>query len=80
MHHNEGEIIVENLPDIVRKALYENDGTWISFGIIWEWAKKQEWWDKFTDLHYHCCRVDLDLIDPIRFPELVVQFLKERKP
>ena len=54
--------------------------TWDDFGAVWEWAKKQEWWDKFTDLHYHCCRVDLDLIDPIRFPELVVQFLKERKP
>ena len=60
---------------------------------LWNWAKGQEWWinfirtktlidprpiDQIMEEEGMCRRVGLnDLIDPIRFPELVVQFGKE---
>ena len=60
------------------------------FFAAWEWAKEQEWWIDFirtktlidpkqiTEEDEMCKRVGLnDLINPIRFPELVVQFGKE---
>lgn len=59
--------------------------TWDDFGAVWEWAKKQEWWGDLNSLwevsgwSYKPGFVHEDIIDPIRFPEMVVDFLKEHK-
>jgi len=57
------------------------------FFAAWNWAKKQEWWEDFTyqeikklyrdDEPWSIDHLLLSLVDPIRFPELVVQFGKE---
>lgn len=49
--------------------------TWADFGAVWEWAQKQGWWRLFVVLNM-CA----DIVDPLRFPQLVVDFLKEAKP
>lgn len=60
------------------------------FWIVWEWATKQEWWDKFLFLS----RVNMDdilekegaqpvshscmgLVNSTRFPKLIKDFLRE---
>ena len=53
--------------------------TWPGFGILWEWALVQDWWEKFTDENYHCCRTDLDMINPRKFANMVYNYLKEKK-
>jgi hypothetical protein len=65
-------------------------GEWERFGVVWEWATKQEWWDKFLFLS----RVNMDdilekegaqpvshscmgLVNSTRFPKLIKDFLRE---
>lgn len=59
------------------------------FFALWNWAKEQSWWNAFVFI----ARVNMDdileregkpvvnsflgLIDPIRFPELVAEFLEK---
>ena len=65
--------------------------TWTDFGWLWEWAQKQEWW---PDFWRYLLRIYLErnkyvigfslegidwTIDPLRFPQLIVNFLRERK-
>lgn len=61
------------------------------FWIVWEWATKQEWWDKFVAQNgdyqldepaaglKECGWVDTYIIDPTRFPKLITDFLRERQ-
>ena len=61
--------------------------TWQDFGAVKEWAEKQEWWEDFV-----CERnegqayrneetindlLPIEDIDPIRFPELILEWGKE---
>jgi hypothetical protein len=52
--------------------------TWEGFGKLWQWANEQEWWDDFTDKNYHCCRTDLDMINPNRFSHMLYEYLEEK--
>ena len=58
--------------------------TWQDFGDVWEWAKGQPWFGEFIvekiEAQYHeIAKFAFDeLIDPIRFPELIVTFGIER--
>lgn len=57
----------------------------VDFFALWNWAKEQEWWVEFiTEMisTYHRSDMPYDLgvvIDPIRFPELVAEFLEALK-
>lgn len=59
--------------------------TWTDFGAVWEWAQKQEWFDELfcsVCMNPKCyCEVHVPAahVDPLRFPQLVVEFLKEHK-
>ncbi|MFH1897053.1 MAG: hypothetical protein ABH886_02255 [Candidatus Desantisbacteria bacterium] len=60
----------------------ENDdfSTWEGFGVLWEWAKKQEWWgDEFqkcsSDMENPITYIYEDLINPDRFADAVYKFL-----
>lgn len=65
--------------------IYEDNRTFDTpddFFVVWTWAKGQEWWEEFLaenstyDDTLHGI-IDVEAIDPIRFPALVVQFGKE---
>ncbi len=59
--------------------------TWTDFGAVWEWAKGQKWWSLFLmtegffpqDGHEDGSWLN-ETIDPLSFPQLVVNFLKRR--
>lgn len=61
---------------------------WAIFGIVWKWATKQEWWVKFITyaLNHEADPIDgikvsdfcTQLVEPTRFPVLVVDFLREK--
>jgi hypothetical protein len=53
--------------------------TWDEFGMLWKWANEQDWWEDFTDKNYHCCRTDLDMINPDKFANIIYNYLKEKK-
>lgn len=59
--------------------------TWADFGAVWEWAQKQEWWPDLWRSILYSYSAGFNLkgiewtIDPLRFPQLVVDFLKEAK-
>lgn len=63
-------------------------GEWERFGIVWKWATKQEWWVKFITyaLNHEADPIDgikvsdfcTQLVEPTRFPELIVDFLREK--
>ena len=60
-----------NLPDF---------STWEGFGLLWEWARKQEWWKrefsiKFTENERW---VDDMHINPEKFAMAIYNFLKNR--
>lgn len=68
-----------------------NFSTWTMFGMVWEWARKQEWWIQFVheDLYDYdspkgncCCGqkdFDFNLIHPERFGNALYQFLKSKE-
>ena len=67
--------------------------TWRDFGDLWSWATKQEWFcefvEKVTYLNDNTPDYDsnlfnlklglIEFIDPIRFPELTLEWLRERE-
>lgn len=65
-----------------------SQGEWELFGIVWKWATKQEWWVKFITyaLNHEADPIDgikvsdfcTQLVEPTRFPELIVDFLQEK--
>ena len=56
--------------------------TWEDFGAVWKWAKKQDWWKEQVwsfDGDEQCDPMEVIEtchIDPARFPELVVEWLR----
>jgi hypothetical protein len=51
---------------------------WAAFGMLWEWAQKQEWWnDFFQSSCYEANDWFQLLINPDRFANAVYEFLKE---
>lgn len=65
----EGGVDVEGIPDFE---------TWQGFGLLFEWASRQEWWEEFA------CEGHLDplslsiftrMIDPKRFAQFLWEFL-----
>ena len=67
------------------------DGNWEEFGYLWNWAKEQEWWPKFVAQNgdyqmdepaaglRECGWIDTELIDPVKFPELIANYLEEQR-
>jgi hypothetical protein len=61
----------------------------LTFWIVWKWATKQEWWEEFITyaLNHEADPRDgikvsdfcTQLVDPTRFPKLIVDFLRERQ-
>ena len=61
--------------------------SWWWFGLLWEWATKQEWWYLFFDDILHedtmphlvggCYQLKQDLINPTNFAKAIYEFLKE---
>ena len=65
--------------------IYEENRTFTTpcdFFAVWNWAKGWEWWEEFLaenstyDDTLHGI-IDVDAIDPIRFPALILQFGRE---
>ena len=60
----------------------ENDFfTWTGFGLLWEWATKQEWWNHFMNDQSGkmvCFEVSYHLINPTNFANAIYEFLKEK--
>lgn len=64
------------------------EGSWGAFGIVWEWATKQEWWNYFQDMVVGDTDVyengefteyiDINLINPTNFAKAIYEYLKER--
>jgi hypothetical protein len=55
-----------------------NFSTWQSFGKLWEWAQRQEWWFSFWQKDFGIAIVQPDLIHPDRFSNAIYEFLKGR--
>lgn len=60
-----------------------DDLSWqLIFWSVWEWATKQEWWAEFTDWvapdELNIAQYLNVIINPARFLELIVKFLRER--
>ena len=59
---------------------------WNDFGVLWEWASKQDWWLDMVayfegDANFRAfCLIDTRMIDPIKFAEATVKKLREAKP
>lgn len=60
--------------------------SWHGFGILWEWASKKEWWQKFGDFIYSkYYNGDLDIticmleyfINPDKFADVIYEFLNK---
>jgi hypothetical protein len=75
------------LPMNIRDLSYrenEDFSTWPSFGILWEWATKEEWWYDFylrelNNAYRKNPKFMFDfLINPDHFSNSVYEFLKDR--
>lgn len=70
---------------IYRDLNHFNFSTWESFGMLWEWAVKKEWWKNFLDKITKVDKYDTllrwsiitDVIFPDKFADAVYEFLKE---
>ena len=54
--------------------------TWQGFGELWEWAKRQEWWDYFADLGlarkgHRPYLIPIGIIEPSRFADAIYEYL-----
>lgn len=54
-----------------------NFSTWNGFGLLFEYCKKQSYWEDFVDLHDDNS-YDFDLINPNEFANAVYNYLKEQ--
>jgi len=70
------EISLERFPEFGKETFSE----WEWFGLLWEWAQKQEWWINALELWdcSHGYMISFRLIHPDRFADALYQFLKER--
>ena len=58
-------------------VLYNPDfSTWKGFGILWEWAIKQEW---FKKLFCYGLLIQTEFINPDEFSDTIYEFLKQKK-
>jgi hypothetical protein len=65
--------------------------TWTGFGLLWQWANKQEWWNEFIDItlgvtskvssggQIVCRYIRSNYVDPSYFADALYEYLKERK-
>jgi hypothetical protein len=65
--------------------------SWFGFGRLWEWSRKQKWWEDFFEKTFErdvgsslCdagCKDSLleDFINPDLFADAVYRYLKERE-
>lgn len=69
----------------IKNRTFDN---WSDFGAVWEWARKQRWlWEFHLWAVFNRLPEDLKggieaiayLIDPIRFPQLICDWLRERE-
>ena len=76
-------------PNSTEKHINDSNRTfdnWHDFGVLWEWASKQDWWLDMVayfegDANFRAfCLIDTRMIDPIKFAEAIVEKLKEAKP
>ena len=61
---------------------------WTDFGVLWEWAKKQEWWKKFFWFVFDSLPKDIRmsgfsnyqkyLVDKVDFAKYLLQFGQEK--
>lgn len=57
-------------------AHYPNDfSTAEGFFKLWNWAIKQDWWPLFNGSN---CEINLSIIHPDRFADVIYKFLKDR--
>lgn len=59
-----------------------NFSTWGSFGKLWEWVQKKEWWSDFIVEMMGCHYDPVNLImhiHPDRFADALYEFLREYK-
>jgi hypothetical protein len=62
--------------DLIRLCPFDFS-TWKSFGELWEWAQKQDWFDSFlyeVRVTHESDALDTDLIHPNRFADAVYEF------
>ena len=62
--------------------LHLDFSTWYGFGVLWDWAIKQEWWRELKvrmfisrGIHYEIDTF-ISFINPDRFADVVYEFLK----
>lgn len=51
---------------------------WNDFGVLWEWVKKQEWFDDLCKylFKWYIPENKYEFINNINFPQIVVEFIK----
>lgn len=71
--------------------LEDDEAAQLIFWIVWNWAKGQELWPKFVAQNgdyqmdepaaglRECGWIDTELIDPVKFPELIANYLEEQR-
>lgn len=70
--------IERDIPQHIKDILFKKERTWDDFGVAWEWAIKQEWFDVFCGSKPHkAWTYPIGLINPDRFADAVYEFLKE---
>lgn len=75
------------LREKLNTGLFIDFKTWAAFGILWEWAITQDWWDRFKNnhmvhiKHYSSCFEPAfkdEIINPDKFADVIYGFLKEK--
>ena len=77
---------LKNIPTHVEYALKgSQQGSWGAFGICWEWAIEQDWWDSFLieisniSVDSKCLLFNSSIISPTTFANAIYEFLKGRE-
>jgi len=79
-----GEVASEMAGIHCYESLTPEFSEWDGFGVLWGWAKKQEWWgDEFqkcsSDMENPITYIYENLINPDYFADAVYKFLRERR-
>ena len=55
-------------------------GEWAGFGMLWEWAEQQDWWEAFWE-HIKAVKNERKrwYINPDRLADAICEFLKNRE-
>lgn len=65
---------MEDIPQHIIEALEETPQNWQTFGTLWEWAIKQEWWGKFYYSQSYSKDMIVSLINPKKFSNAIYKF------